>query len=91
VDVGVSWRGAPLAAPSHGTPDDFLGCIGDVGGVVHQRRILAPEFEQHRRQILRRRLHDDLADLGAAGEEEPSLLALEHFGICGSQILQFLL
>jgi hypothetical protein len=46
------------------------GCVGDVSSLVDQRRILPPKFEQHRRQILRRRLHDDLADLGAAGEED---------------------
>jgi hypothetical protein len=47
MDIGVARRRAPLPAPGHGAPDDLLGRIGDVGGFIHQRRVLAPEFEQH--------------------------------------------
>src|SRR5208283_1241617 len=62
--------GAPLAAPSRRTPDDLLGRIRDIGGRINKGWVLAPEFEKNRSQILRGRLHDDLANLDAAGEED---------------------
>src|ERR1700721_4341476 len=79
--VGVSGRCAPLAAPSRRTPDDLLGCIRNVCGRVNENRILAAEFEKNGSQILCGRLHDDLANLDAAGEEnevEGQLEKLRH-------------
>src|SRR5580704_11324019 len=70
VHVGVAGRGAPLAAPSRRTPDDLLGCIRNICGRVHEGWVLAAEFEKIGGQILCGRLHDDLANLDAAGEED---------------------
>src|SRR5277367_1905973 len=68
--VGVSGRRTPLAAPGRRTPDDLLGCIWDIGGRVDEGWILSAKFEEYRSQILCGRLHDDLANLDAAGEED---------------------
>src|SRR5271155_2315226 len=68
--VGVAGRGAPLAAPSRRTPDDLLGCIRNICGRVNESRILPAKFEKNGSQILCGRLHDDLANLDAAGEED---------------------
>src|ERR1700684_2115373 len=68
--VGVSGRGTPLTAPSRRTPDDLLGCIRDICGRVNESRILPAQFEKNGSQILCGRLHDDLANLDAAGEED---------------------
>src|SRR5580658_6178620 len=68
--VGVSGRGAPLAAPSRRTPDNLLGRIRDIGCCVHEGWVLATEFEKNGSQILCSRFHDDLANLDAAGEED---------------------
>src|SRR6202161_4111729 len=68
--VGVSGRGTPLAAPGRRTPDDLLGCIRNICGRVNESRILPAEFEKNGSQILCGRLHDDLANLDAAGEED---------------------
>src|SRR5580700_1303330 len=68
--VGVSGRGAPLAAPGRRTPDDLLGRIRDIGCCVHEGWVLAAEFEKDGGEILCRRFHDDLANLDAAGEED---------------------
>src|ERR1700677_2822794 len=70
VHVGVSGRGAPLAAPGRSPPDNLFGCVGDIGGRVNKGWVLAPEFEKNRSQIFCGRLHDDLAALDAAGEED---------------------
>jgi hypothetical protein len=45
VNVGVARRSGPLAAPSHLAPDNLLGGLGDVGGLVHNRRVHPAEFE----------------------------------------------
>src|SRR5690606_27062879 len=42
----------------------------DVRILVHDHRRLAAELERHGREMLRRGLHDDLADARAAGEED---------------------
>src|SRR6202142_1368474 len=68
--VGVSGRGAPLAAPGRRTPDNLLGRIRDICGRVNESRILPAQFEKNGSQILCGRLHDDLANLDAAGEED---------------------
>src|SRR6202050_5650058 len=68
--VGVSGRRAPLAAPGRRTPDNLLGRIRDIGCCVHEGWVLAAEFEKNGSQILCGRLHDDLANLDAAGEED---------------------
>ncbi len=59
-----------MAAPSHRAPDNLLGGVWNVSGLIDQRRILAAEFEQYGRQVFRRRFHYDLADLRAAGEKD---------------------
>src|SRR6202171_3610576 len=79
--VGVSGRGTPLAAPGRRTPDNLLGCIRDIGGPIDEGWILSAKFEEYRSQILCGRLHDDLANLDAAGEEdevEGQLETLRH-------------
>src|SRR5271168_4632594 len=68
--VGVSGRRTPLAAPGRRTPDNLLGCIRDIGGRIDEGWILSAKFEEYRSQILCGRLHDDLANLDAAGEED---------------------
>src|SRR3984893_12135774 len=68
--VGVSGRGAPLAAPSRRTPDDLLGRIRNICGRIDEGWILSAKFEEYRSQILCGRLNDDLANLDAAGEED---------------------
>src|ERR1700690_1122456 len=68
--VGVSWRGSPLAAPVRRTQDNLFGCIRDIGVRVNESWILATEFEKNGGQIFCGRLHDDLANLDAAGEED---------------------
>src|SRR6202045_2929441 len=68
--VGVSGRGTPLAAPGRRTPNNLLGCIRDIGGRIDEGWILSAKFEEYRSQILCGRLHDDLANLDAAGEED---------------------
>ena len=40
----------------------------EIGVVQHDQRRLAAELEQHRLQVLRRALRDDLADARRAGE-----------------------
>src|SRR5258708_16192694 len=70
VHIGVSGRCTPLTAPSRRAPDDLLGCIRDICGRVNESRILATEFEENGSQILCGRLHDDLANLHASGEED---------------------
>src|ERR1700731_1121051 len=79
--VGVSGRGTPLAAPGRRTPNNLLGCIRDIGGRIDEGWILSAKFEEYRSQILCGRLHDDLANLDAAGEEvevEGQLEELRH-------------
>src|SRR6202142_850140 len=68
--VGVSGRGAPLAAPGRRPPDNLLGRIRNIGCCVHEGWVLAAEFEKDGSQILCSRFHDDLANLDAAGEED---------------------
>src|SRR3984885_263035 len=76
--VGVSGRSTPLAAPSRRTPDNLLGCIRDIGGRINKGWILSAKFEEHRSQILCGRLHDDLANLDAPGEEDEVEWQLEQ-------------
>src|SRR6204780_4156923 len=68
--VGISGRGTPLAAPGRRTPNNLLGCIRDIGGRIGEGWILSAKFEEDRRQILCVRLHNDLANLDAPGEED---------------------
>src|ERR1700722_20316002 len=68
--VGVSGRGTPLAAPGRRTPDNLLGRIRNICGRIDEGWILSAKFEEYRSQILCGRLHDDLANLDAAGEED---------------------
>ena len=77
--VGVSGRGTPLAAPGRRTPDNLLGCIRDIGGRINEGWILSAKFEKYRSQILCGRLHDDLANLDAPGEENEVEGQLEQF------------
>src|SRR5216683_6129297 len=76
--VGVSGRGTPLAAPGRRTPDNLLGCIRDIGGRIDEGWILSAKFEEYRSQILCGRLHDDLANLDAPGEEDEVEWQLEQ-------------
>ena len=50
-------------------PDDALRCRGVVEVGVHDGGRLAAQLQRHRRQVLRRRPHHELADGGRAGEE----------------------
>src|SRR5277367_5144829 len=77
--VGVSRRSAPLAAPGRRPPDNLLGCIRDICGRVNESWILATEFEKNGSQIFCGRLHDDLANLHASGEEDEIEGQLEKF------------
>src|ERR1700733_11226430 len=79
MNVGVSGRGAPLAAPGRRTPDNLLGRIRDIGCCVHEGWVLAAEFEKDRSQILCSRFHDDLAYFDAIGEEDEVERQLEKF------------
>src|SRR6202046_3574182 len=79
VHVGVSGRSAPLAAPGCSPPDNLFGCVGDIGGGINKGWVLAPEFEKNRSQIFCGRLHNDLANLDAAGEENEVEGQLEQF------------
>src|ERR1700688_1833607 len=76
--VGVSGRRTPLAAPGRRTPDNLLGCIRDIGGRIDEGWILSAKFEEYRSQILCGRLHDDLANLDAPGEEDEVEWQLEQ-------------
>src|ERR1700688_4412831 len=76
--VGVSGRGTPLAAPGRRTPDNLLGCIRDIGGRIDEGWILSAKFEEYRSQILCGRLHNDLANLDAPGEEDEVEWQLEQ-------------
>src|ERR1700731_3134766 len=76
--VGVSGRRTPLAAPGRRTPDDLLGCIRNICGRVNESWILPAKFEKNRSQILCGRLHDDLANLDAPGEEDEVERQLEQ-------------
>src|SRR5260370_33105649 len=77
--IGVSGRGAPLAAPRRGPPDNLLSRVGNVRGRVNKCRILPAQFEKHGGQILCSRLHDDLPHLEAASEENEYKRQLEYF------------
>src|SRR6267154_1692479 len=79
MDIGVARRGAPLAAPGHGTPDDLLRRIGNVRRLVHDRGVHPAEFEQNGREVFRSCLRDDFADKGAAGEENEVKRKLQEF------------
>src|SRR5579862_1961761 len=68
--VCVSGRGTPLAAPGRRTPDNLFGCIRDIGGRIDEGWILSAKLEEYGSQILCGRLHDDFANLDAAGEED---------------------
>src|SRR5271168_3144761 len=37
-NVSVSGRRAPLTAPSHRAPDNFLGCVRKIGGRINEGR-----------------------------------------------------
>src|SRR6202142_2984264 len=76
--VGVSWRGSPLAAPVRRTQDNLFGCIRDIGVRVNESWILPAQFEKNGSQILCGRLHDDLANLDAPGEEDEVEWQLEQ-------------
>src|ERR1700723_500540 len=76
--VGVSGRCTPLAAPGRRTPDNLLGCIRDIGGRIDEGWILSAKFEEYRSQILCGRLHNDLANLDAPGEEDEVEWQLEQ-------------
>src|SRR5580658_3661488 len=76
--VGVSGRRTPLAAPGRRAPDNLLGCIRDIGGRIDEGWILSAEFEEYRSQILCGRLHNDLANLDAPGEEDEVEWQLEQ-------------
>ena len=79
VHIGVSGRSAPLAAPGRSAPDDLFGCIRDIGCRINEGWVLPAEFEENRSQIFCGRLHDDLANLDAAGEENKVEWQLEQF------------
>ena len=68
-----------MAAPCRRAPDNFLGRVRDIGGRIDERRILSAEFEKDGGQILCGRLHDDLANLDAPGEEDEVKWQLEKF------------
>src|SRR5271156_4089148 len=70
VHVGVSGRGTPLAAPGRSPPDNLFGCVRDIGGRINKGWVLPSKFEKNRSQIFCGRLHDDLANLHASGEED---------------------
>jgi hypothetical protein len=55
--------------------------IGDIARAVHDRQVLSAKLEQYRRQMLCRSLCDDLAQLGAAGEEDEVERQFEEAGI----------
>ena len=57
----------------------FLAASGILGCCVHEGRVLAAEFEKDGSQILCGRLHDDLADFDATGEEDEVERQLEKF------------
>src|SRR5271154_1076888 len=79
MDIGVSRRSAPLAAPGRSPPDNLFGCVRDIGGRINKGWVLAPEFKKNRSQISCGRFHDDLANLDAAGEENEVEGQLEQF------------
>src|SRR5580700_9655487 len=79
VYVGVSGRSAPLAAPGRSPPDNLFGCVRDIGGRINKGWVLAPEFEKNWSQIFGGRLHYDLANFDAAGEENEVEGQLEQF------------
>ena len=81
VNIRVAWRGAPLAAPRHRTPNDLLRGVGDVGGLVNERRVHPAEFQQDRREVFRGGSRDDLPHVGAAGEKDEVERQLQKFGV----------
>src|SRR5271156_2562543 len=79
VNVSVSGRRTPLAAPGQRAPYNFLGRVGKIGGRINECRILSAEFEENGGQVLGSGLHDDLAHLYAAGEEDEVKRKFEKF------------
>ena len=55
-----------MSAPGHFAPDYFFGSVGYICGRVHERGILAAEFQEYRGYILGCRFHDYLAHLGVS-------------------------
>src|SRR5208282_523219 len=77
VHIGIPGRGAPLPTPGRCAPDNFFGCVGDVCGRINESRILSAKFQKNGGQVFCSRLHDDLADLDAAGEKDEVKRQLE--------------
>src|SRR6202451_2515597 len=80
VHKGVPGRGAPLPTPGGCAPDNFFGRIRDVRGRIDESRILSAKFQKNGGQVFRSRLHDDLADLDAAGDKDEVKGQLEKLG-----------
>src|SRR5271154_1972352 len=84
MDIGVSRRSAPLAAPGRSPPDNLFGRVRDIGGRIDKGWVLAPKFEKNRSQVFCGGFHDDLANLDAAGKDnevERQLEQVRHLGL----------
>jgi hypothetical protein len=55
--------------PGHRAPDNLLGRVLDIGGLIDQCGILAAEFQKDRRQVFGGCPRHNLSGAGAAGEE----------------------
>ena len=70
VHLDIPRRDAPLAGYRVVSPGDPVGGNVEIGGLVDDGRVLSAQFQDHRRQVLGRRAHHDLADGRAASEED---------------------
>jgi hypothetical protein len=69
-DQHVIGRGADVSRVDEAAERDAACCGPDVRRGVDDGRVLAPQLEHGRGEVLRRRLVDDLADRGASGGED---------------------
>src|SRR5438128_1351664 len=65
----VARRSAPLSAPRHRAPNNFLSGIRNVCRLINDGRVLASQFQQHWSNVFGCRSHHDLSYTHASGEE----------------------
>src|SRR2546427_11831383 len=76
----VARRSAPLSAPRHRAPNNFLSAIRNVCGLINDGRVLASQFQQHWSNVFGCRSHHDLSYTHASAEEYKIKGKIQDFG-----------
>src|SRR5262245_4378638 len=79
MDGGVTRRSAPLPAPRHRAPYNFLRCVWQVRCLVNDRWILAAQFQQNWSEAVGRCFHHSFSSAHTASEKNEIERKLQQF------------